>query len=95
MSKKIIQYIVIILAILIILCFIALIVGVYLKISGNQNNSDYNTIEYSLNLAEDEKIIDMQVLNNNEILILISNSMNTYGIVYDTNKKSKISLIKR
>ena len=39
MSKKILQFIVILLAVLIVICFVSLIVGMYLKISGNQNEN--------------------------------------------------------
>ena len=53
----------------------------YLKIDGNQNNSQNNIKNFSLNLANNEKIIDIQVLNNNQLLIVISNSVNTSGIV--------------
>ena len=67
----------------------------YLKIDGNQNNFQNNIKNFSLNLANNEKIIDIQVLNNNQLLIVISNSVNTSGIVYDTEKNNIISTIKR
>ena len=67
----------------------------YLKIDGNQNNSQNNIKNFSLNLANNEKIIDIQVLNSNQLLIVISNSVNTSGIVYDTKKNIIISTIKR
>ena len=95
MSKKILQFIVILLAVLIIICFVSLIAGMYLKITGNQNNSQNNIKNFSLNLANNEKIIDIQVLNNNQLLIVISNSVNTSGIVYDIKKNNIISTIKR
>ena len=95
MSKKILQFIVIFLAVLIILCFVSLIVGMYLKISGNQNNSQHNIKDFSLGLAKNEKIIDIEVLNKDQLLIVISNSVNTSGIVYDTKKNNIISTIKR
>jgi len=95
MSKKILQFIVILLAVLIIICFVSLIVGMYLKIPGNQNNSQNNIKNLSLNLTNNEKIIDIQVLNNNQLLIVISDAVNTSGIVYDTKKNNIISIIKR
>ena len=67
----------------------------YLKIDGNQNNSQINIKNFSLNLANNEKITDIQVLNNNQLLIVISNSVSTSGIVYDTKKNNIISTIKR
>ena len=95
MSKKILQFIVILLAVLITICFVSLIVGMYLKIAGNQNNFQNNIKNFSLNLDNNEKIIDIQVLNNSQLLIVISNSVNTSGIVYDTKKNNIISTIKR
>ena len=95
MSKKILQFIVILLAVLIVICFVSLIVGMYLKISGNQNNYENNIKEFSLGLAKNEKIIDIEVLNKNQLLIVISNSVNTSGIVYDMDENIIISTIKR
>ena len=95
MSKKILQFIVILLAVLIIICFVSLIVGMYLKISGNQNNSQYNIKDFSLGLSKNEKIIDIEVLNKDQLLIIISDSVNTSSIVYDTKENNIISTIKR
>ena len=67
----------------------------YLKIAGNQNNSQHNIKDFSLGLANNEKIIDIEVLNKNQLLIVISNSVNTSGIVYDTKENKIISIIKR
>ena len=83
------------LAVLIFICFISLIVGMYLKIAGNQNDSQHNIKEFSLGLTNNEKIINIEVLNKNQLLIVISNSLNTSGIVYDTKENNIISTIKR
>ena len=93
--KKFLQFIVILLAILIVICFISVIVGMYLKIAGNQNDSQHNIKEFSLGLTNNEKIINIEVLNKNQLLIVISNSLNTSGIVYDTKENNIISTIKR
>ena len=95
MSKKILQFIVILLAVLIVICFVSLMIGMYLKIAGNQNNSHHDIKDFSLGLANNEKIIDIEVLNKNQLLIVISNSVNTSGIIYDTKKNNIISTIKR
>ena len=95
MSKKFLQYIVILLAALIIMCFAALIIGIYLKISGNQNNFENNITKQSLNLKDDEKIINFQVLNEDKVLIVISNSFDTFAIVYDIKQEKMISKIDR
>ena len=67
----------------------------YLKIAGNQNNSQHNIKDFSLGLVNNEKIIDIEVLNKNQLLIVISNSVDTSGIVYDTKENEIISTIKR
>ena len=67
----------------------------YLKINGNQNNSNNNISNFSLGLDTKEKIINIQVLNKNQLLIVISNSVDTSGIVYDTKENEIISTIKR
>ena len=70
-------------------------IGMYLKIAGNQNNYQHKIKDFSLGLANNEKIIDIEVLNKNQLLIIISNSVNTSGIVYDTKENNIISTIKR
>ena len=95
MSKKFLQFIVIFLAALILICFAALIMGIYLKISGNQNNFQNNITKQSLNLEEDEKIINFQVINEDKVLIIISNSSDTFAIVYDIKQQQMISTINR
>ena len=67
----------------------------YLKIAENQNISEHNIKDFSLGLANNEKIIDIEVLNKNQLLIIISNSVNTSGIVYDTKEKNILYTIKR
>ena len=83
------------LAVLIVICFVSLMTGMYLKIAGNQNNSHHNIKDISLGLENNEKIIDIEVLNKNQLLIIISNSVNTSGIVYDTKEKNILYTIKR
>jgi len=95
MSKKPLQFIVIFLAVLIIICFVTLIAGMYLKITGNQNDFDSLSRENSLGLNSDEKIIDIEILNKNQVLIMISNSVDNYGIVYDIKSNNIVSIIKR
>ena len=70
-------------------------IGMYLKIAGNQNNSQHNIKDFSLGLANNEKIIDIEVLNKNQLLIVISDSVDTSGVVYDTKENNIISTIKR
>ena len=95
MSKKFLQFIVIFLAALILVCFAALITGIYLKISVNQNNFHNNINKQSLNLKEDDKIINFQVLNEDKVLVVISNSSDTFAIVYDIKQEQIISIINK
>jgi len=57
MSKKFLQFIVIFLAALILVCFAALITGIYLKISGNQNNFQNIITKQSLNWRKMKKLL--------------------------------------
>tara|TARA_B100001540_G_scaffold182159_1_gene160655 strand:+ start:137 stop:424 length:288 start_codon:yes stop_codon:yes gene_type:complete len=95
MSKKMLQFIVIFLAILIIICFLTLIYGMYLKISKNQSKQeDFNNL-YSLNLNENEKIIGIETLNESNILFKITDSKNSYAIIFDIKTNTVKSKIKR
>ena len=65
----------------------------YSKISKNQNLVEIPDNYYSLNLKKEEKIINIEVLGNDDVLIKISDTNNTYAIIYDVKKnkiKSKI-----
>ena len=89
------QFIVIFLAILIIICFLTLIYGMYLKISKNQSKQeDFNNL-YSLNLNQNEKIIGIETLNESNILFKITDSKNSYAIIFDIKSNTVKSKIKR
>jgi len=95
MSKKMLKFIVIFLAILIIICFLTLIYGMYLKISKNQSKQeDFNNL-YSLNLNQNEKIIGIETLNESNILFKITDSKNSYAIIFDIKNNTIKSKIKR
>ena len=89
------KFIVIFLAILIILCFVALIYGMYLKISKNQIKQENSYNLYSLKLEQNEKIIGVDALNDSDILIKITDSKNTYVIIFDIKNNIIKSKIKR
>ena len=95
MSKKIIQFIVIILGILIFFCFIAVIYGFYIKIYPKSEAINQNITKISLNLAKEEKIINMEVIEKNKVLITIKNSDNLQGIIYDTAKNKIVKIIEK
>ena len=87
MSKKILQFVVVFLAVLILLCFFALIYGLYIKIGKKQSNLEIKNITYNLNLEEDHEITDIDLIDNENILFTIKNNNKIYAIIYDINSK--------
>ena len=87
MSKKILQFVVVFLAVLILLCFFALIYGLYIKIGKKQSNLEIKNITYNLNLEEDHEITDIDLIDNEKILFTIKNNNKIYAIIYDINSK--------
>ena len=78
--------IVIILGVLIILSFIAIIYGTFLKLDNKTNNFH----EFNLNLENNEKIEDFKIINENNILIIINNGYEKKALIYSL-KKNKIT----
>ena len=93
MSKKILQFVVILLGILIIFSFIALIYGMYSKISTNSKDATLDLKRISLNLTNKEEIVDIEVIDENRLLITINSSDNLKGVIYSIkhNKILKIT----
>ena len=89
MSQKILKFIVIFLGILIIICFLALVYGLYIKTIKKQSNLETNLINYSLNLEEGHEIADFDLVDNNKILFTIKTNDKVYALIYDI-KNSKI-----
>ena len=83
MSQKILQFIVVFLALLIFLCFLALVYGLYIKIGKKQSNLKTNNIYYNLNLEEGHEIKDIDLIDDNRILFTIKNNDKIYAILYD------------
>ena len=95
MSKKIIQSIVVILSILILMAFLAVIYGMYSKISISEKKISNIEVDFSINLKTDEKIKNIEVINNNKLLILIENKEVLIGLIYDINENKIITKINR
>ena len=97
MSKKILQLIVILLGILIIFAFIALIYGMYSKISTNSKDMTLDRKKISLNLKNKEEIIDIEVdiIDENRLLITINNSDNLKGVIYHIRQNKILKVIER
>ena len=94
MSRGILQFIVVFLAFLILICFIALIYGFYIKIGKKQSNLDNNNINYNLNLDEGHQITDIDLIDNEKILFTIKNNNKIYAVIYDINSKKIIKIEK-
>ena len=95
MSKKIIQSIVVILSILILMAFLAVIYGMYSKISISEKKISNIKVDFSINLKTDEKIKNIEVINSNKLLILIENKEDLIGLIYDINENKIITKINR
>ena len=93
MSKKILQFVVVFLAILILFCFLLLLYGFYIKIAKKQSNLENNNITFNLNLEEGHEIIDIDLIDNQQILFTIKNYNKTYAIIYDIEASKVIKFI--
>ena len=62
----------------------------YLKISTNSENMILNPKNISLNLKNEEEIIDIRIIDENRLLIIIKNSNSLKGAIYNIKQK-KIS----
>ncbi len=83
MSQKILKFIVIFLGILIVICFLALVYGLYIKTTKKQSNLETNLIDYNLNLEKGHKITDIDMIDNNRILFTIKRNDKVYALIYD------------
>ena len=81
--------------ILIILALLALIYGMYLKISTTGKNLLDSTIIFSFQLDDDEKIKNIEVLDKNKLLILIDKNDMIKGAIYDIDNNQIIRFIDR
>jgi len=97
MSKKILQLIVILLGILIIFAFIALIYGMYSKISTNSKDMTLDRKKISLNLKNKEEIIDIEVdiIDENRLLITINSSDNFKSMIYNIKDNRILKIIEK
>ena len=95
MSDKFLKYIVISLAILIFICFFLLLYGFYSKISNPESSTNAKISNYSLKLDNKERIKDVKIINENEILAVISNEDRLFFIIYNLNQNKIVSRIGR
>ena len=78
-----------------IIVIIAIIYGMYLKITKNQKNYEPLKVEYNLNLNNNEKIQDKDLLNDKNLLFTISNNDELYVLIYDIELKEIVTKIKK
>tara|TARA_X000000368_G_scaffold387305_1_gene347938 strand:- start:237 stop:524 length:288 start_codon:yes stop_codon:yes gene_type:complete len=93
MSNNFLKFIVIFLAILIVLCFIFLIYGLYSKISNTEVLSNNEINRYSLKLEKSEKIEEVKIINENNLLVVISDDDQTILIIYNLKENKVVSRI--
>ena len=87
------KFTVIFLAILIFICFAFLLYGLYSKISNTEGLTSEEITSYSLNLSNTESIKDIKIINENNLLFVISDNDQIYLIIYNLDKKQVISKI--
>jgi hypothetical protein len=93
MTNNFLKFTVIFLALLIFICFAFLLYGLYSKISNTEGSISEEITNYSLNLSNSESIKDIKVIDENNLLIVISNNDQPYLIIYNLDKKKIISKI--
>jgi len=95
MSNKFLKFVVIFLAVLIVICFALLLYGFYYKISNNQKISNNDVLNFSLNLKSSENIKDIKIIDQNNVLIVISDNDQLYLIMYNLKNNKIVSKIGR
>ena len=86
---------VIFLAVLIVICFALLLYGFYSKITNNQKISNNDVLNFSLNLKSSENIKDIKIIDQNNVLIVISDNDQLYLIMYNLKNNKIVSKIGR
>tara|TARA_B100001287_G_C22496592_1_gene441522 strand:+ start:170 stop:463 length:294 start_codon:yes stop_codon:yes gene_type:complete len=94
MSQKVLKFTVIFLGVLIVICFLTLVYGLYIKTTKKQSNLEKNLINYNLNLEKGHEITDIDLIDNNRILFTIKNSDKVYALIYDIKKSNIIKIDK-
>ena len=72
-----------------------LLYGLYSKISNPEGSLNNKTSNYSLKLANNERIIDVKIIDEHKILAVISNDNQLSFIVYNLKQNKIISRIGR
>lgn len=67
----------------------------YLKISKSSNNLINTPYIFSTKLNNNEKILNIEVIDKNKLLILIESADNIKGAIYDIKSNKIISFVER
>ena len=67
----------------------------YSKISTNSKDVTLDPEKITLNLNDKEKIIDIEVIDENRLLIIINNSDNLKGVIYHIKQNKILKVIER
>ena len=73
------------------IAFFAVIYGVYIKIS-TKTSKNFNKVK-SLSLLPDQKVKNIEVIDNNRILITIVKDDEIQGIIFDIDKQEIVRRI--
>ena len=95
MSNFFLKFLVTFLAVLILICFVFLLYGLYSKITNTQVLSSDEITNFSLNLKNSESIKDIKIIDENNILVVISDDDHSYLIMYNMKEKKILSRIGR
>ena len=95
MNKNILKFVVIFLAILIIICFAFLLYGLYSKISNTEVVLNDQITNYSLNLSDSQSIKNIEIIDENNLLVIVSDNDQLSLIIYNIDKHMVISKIGR
>ena len=82
-------------AVLIFVCFTFLLYGLYSKISNTEVLSNKEITSYSLNLSNSENIKDIKIIDENNLLVVVSDDDQINLIIYNLDQKKIISKIGR
>ena len=93
MTNNFLKFTVILLAVLIFICFAFLLYGLFSKISNPQVLSNAEISDYSLNLSDSEKIKDIKIIDENNLLVVISDDDQLNLIIYNLDQNKIISKI--
>ncbi len=95
MTKNFLKFIVIFLAVLIIICFAFLLYGLYSKISNTEVVLNEQITSYSLNLSNSQSIKNIEIIDENNLLVIVSDNDQLSLFIYNIDKHKIISKIGR